>query len=119
MYTDVCDSSGILHDTGARLPTPTIHKMVLAEDTKLDVRLSGLSITVGFRHRRRAISRRYFLHESIGVIGASMFKMDGVFVPNNSGDDVGAQPTRITNGARIFPIADFIPHLYNVWLKHF
>ena len=48
-----------------------------------------------------------------------MLKMDGVFVPNNSGDGVRAQPVRITNGARIFPISDFIPHIDHGGLKHF
>ena len=48
MYTDVCDSSGIVHDTGARLTTPTVHELVVAEDTKLDVRQLGLVVTVCF-----------------------------------------------------------------------
>ena len=111
MYSNVCDSSGIVHDTGARLTPPTIHELVVTEDTKLDIRLFRLVVTVGFRPWRRAISRWYFLHETIGVICASMLKMDGVFAPYNSGDNDGAQPVRITNSARIFPIADNVPHL--------
>ena len=119
MYSNVCDSSGIVHDTGARLTPPTIHELVVTEDPKLDVCFMGVIVTVCFRTSGCAIPRRYFLHVSVGVIETPMLKMDGVVAPNNSGDKVSTQLVWIANGARIFPISDFIPHLDHGGLKHF
>ena len=55
----------------------------------------------------------------VGVIGSAMLKMDGELAPDNSGDEVGTPPGWFANGARIFPISNFIAHLDHGGLKHF